>query len=248
LHATDRDKAGQATPPLADGVMTVRDCACWPPPHDAEQTPNAPNSLTTQSTTGGGHSCALQRSICVRGGQAAPPKAGDVTTVRVDVTEPPPHALSHMPSTKALTTQSTGHGCSLHFWVCVKAGQAAPPLAVGVTTVATAVCVPPPHVAEHVENAPNALMTQLTGHGCELHVCVCTKTGQAAPPLAADVNTDRVDVCTPDPHGVEHAPYGDHSLTTQSTTHFWLLHSTVEVKAGQAAPPKAAGVTTDTVT
>ena len=55
-----------------------------------------------------------------------------------------------------------------------------------------AVWVPPPQVTLH---SLQAEMTQSTGHGCELHGCVRVRAGQAAPPLAAGVNTVAVEIC-----------------------------------------------------
>ena len=48
--------------------------------------------------------------FCSRVGQAAPPLAAAVVTVRVDVCEPPPHTLEQAENEDhADTTQSTGH-------------------------------------------------------------------------------------------------------------------------------------------
>ena len=86
--------------------------------------------------------------------------------IRVDVATPPPHGTLHWPhALHGPTWQSTGHGCELHAWVMVVAGQAAPPWATGVTTLAVCDCVPPPHGTEQGPNADQALMTQSTGQG-----------------------------------------------------------------------------------
>ena len=44
-------------------------------------------------------------------------------------------------------------------------GHALPPKAAGVTTVATSICTPPPHEAEHWPTGAGALKTQSTGAG-----------------------------------------------------------------------------------
>jgi len=89
--------------------------------------------------------------------------------------------------------------------------------------------MPPPHEAEHGDHVRlHALTTQSTGHACVLHACVCSSAGQAAPPLAAAVTTERVLVETPPPHEAEQGDHVRlHALTTQSTGHGCVLHAMV---------------------
>ncbi len=46
----------------------------------------------------------------------------------------------------------------------------------------------------------------------------------------------------PLPHVAEHAPASTHLDTTHGTGHFSVLQARVLTNAGQAAPPRAAGV------
>jgi len=49
-----------------------------------------------------------------------------------------------------------------------KTSHALPPNAAGVKTLRDSVCLPPPHAAEHTDQADHADKTQSTGHGCVL--------------------------------------------------------------------------------
>jgi hypothetical protein len=89
-------------------------------------------------------------------------------------------------------------------------------------------------------------------HACVLHDSDFTSSdaaGHSLPPFADDFRIRFVNVCRPPPHGLEHAPDGMNSLTTQSTGtgHACVLHASVctwSSAAGHAAPPHDAGVTT----
>jgi len=104
-------------------------------------------------------------------------------------------------------------------------------------------CVPVPHVFEHVDQAP---VIQF-GHICVLHACDCVNTGHAAPPFADPVVIDRVCVCMPPPHFLEHVDHADQAVTTQLTGHACVLHACCCDKVGHAAPPWAALTTTERV-
>jgi len=84
LHGTFCVRAGQAAPPFAACLVTVRLWGFVPVvPHAvAEQLPESDHPETWQST---GHGGALHGTLCVRDGQAAPPFAAGVVTVRVCV-------------------------------------------------------------------------------------------------------------------------------------------------------------------
>lgn len=164
----------------------------------------------------------------VKSPHTLPPLAGAVTIERVDVCVPPPHAREQAPKPdQSPTTQSTtggGHTSVLHACTLASAGHAAPPNAAGVTMVAVAVCVPPPHCWLQVENAEKAEITQSTGQGWELQGCTWTNTGHAAPPYSAVLNTVRDCCCSPWPHVFEHADQPDHADTMQSTGQGPTLH------------------------
>jgi hypothetical protein len=59
----------------------------------------------------------------------------------------------------------------LHAWLSISAGQAMPPFAAGVVTVRVRVWVPPPQVAEQVDQSLQGLTAQSTaiGHAWVLH-------------------------------------------------------------------------------
>jgi sulfur relay (sulfurtransferase) complex TusBCD TusD component (DsrE family) len=107
----------------------------------------------------------------VSDGQAAPNLSGSVLIPLVRVVVPPPHVAEQVDHADQLSsnTQSTGHGVVLQFSVSnrsgsVTAGQAAPPLAGGVLIPLVLVLVPPPHVAEQVDQADQlSSNTQSTG-------------------------------------------------------------------------------------
>lgn len=78
------------------------------------------------------------------------------------------------------------------------------------THVTERVCVPPPHMTEHV---PNALLTHWYVHGCTEQLCDvagfgpapahCTSVAAVIEPSSRHVT---VLVCVPGPHTVEHVP------------------------------------------
>jgi hypothetical protein len=237
-------------PPLAAGVVTVRVRVWVPPPQVAEQVDQSLQGLTAQST-GIGHAWVLHVWVSVSAGQAIPPLAGWVVTVRVRVCIPPPQAAEQADqSLQGLTAQSTGttHAWVLQSWLSVRAGQAIPPLAAGVTTVRVRCWVPPPQVFEQVVQALQALTTQSTGAGQAwvLHGCITLSAGQAIPPLAAGVTTARVRAWVPPPQVLLQVDQSVHGPTTQSTgtTHAWVLQSWLSVRAGHAFPAFWAGTVT----
>jgi hypothetical protein len=105
--------------------VIVRVCVCTPPPHVLEQADQADHSETPQSI---GHAAVLHAWFWFKAGQAVPPLAADVTTVRVWVCEPPPQRVEHADhADHSLTTQLTGHGIVLQSCFCSNSGQALPP-------------------------------------------------------------------------------------------------------------------------
>ena len=96
-----------------------------PPPHDLVQVDQALHMEIWQSTA---QAWVLHAEVAVMAGQAAPPNAMEVCTTRARVSVPPPQACEQTPrSTQALTSQSTGHLCVLHWRDSESMGQALPP-------------------------------------------------------------------------------------------------------------------------
>ncbi len=77
--------------------------------------------------------------------------------------------------------------------------------------------VPLPQVLVQVDQVDHASTTQSTGHGCELQDDVSLVMGQAAPPNAGVVTTERARVVEPVPHVREQVDHGAHADSTQST-------------------------------
>lgn len=211
-------------PPFDAGVFTVRVRLCVPPPQVFEHVPNALQSFHSQST-GTGHACSLHAWLSLVGpSHSMPPPEAGVFTVRVRVWVPPPHVFEHVPNAlQSFQTQSTGmgHACSLQAWLSlVGPSHALPPLDAGVFTVRVRVCVPPPHIFEHVPNAVQSFQTQSTGgvHAASLQALVSLSAGQAAPPLAGCVMMVRVRDWVPPPHSTEHPCHSPKALTLQSMT------------------------------
>ena len=92
LHDVELDKFGHASPPFAGDVVTVRVRVICPPPHDTEHEPQALHADTAQSI---GQLPALHDVESVSDGQALPPLAGAVVTVRVRDLLPLPHVVEH---------------------------------------------------------------------------------------------------------------------------------------------------------
>ena len=108
--------------------------------------------------------------------------------------------------------------------------------------------MPEPHDFVHVDadHSVHSPTTQSTGQAWVLQACVSDRAGHAAPPNAAGVTTTRERDWMPEPHDFEHvdADHSVHSPTTQSRGQAWVLQACVSDRAGHAAPPYAAGVTT----
>lgn len=106
LHAADSVSAGQAVPPFDASVTTVRECVIAPPPHVAEQGPNASHWETMHET---GHACVLHGSCSRRSGHGSPNICA-WTTERVRYLKPALHGAVHPDqAVHSDTSQSTGH-------------------------------------------------------------------------------------------------------------------------------------------
>jgi len=78
------------------------------------------------------------------------------------------------------------------------------------------VWVPPPHLAEHSDQAP---ATQL-GQACVEHAWDRVRRGQPKPPYCGCTVTEREANCEPPPHMTEQAPQSVHSVTWQFMGHW----------------------------
>ena len=56
------------------------------------------------------------------------------------------------------------------------------------------------HVALHAPHVPQSVVVQSIGHNCVLHARVSLNSGQATPPLATPVTTERERVLVPPLH------------------------------------------------
>jgi len=202
-----------------------------------------------------GHAWELHACVSAKAGQIEPPYAGDVTTARRRVVEPPPHVaeqvdqLDHAP-----TSQLIGHAAVLQPCTIVNDGHGVFSGSVGCcVTVRVAVWLPPPHLAEHSENCDHADTWQPCtgaggggggGHRAAQHNCCSVNDGHAAPPFLESVTIDRDRRWVPPPHEAEQTDHAVHSETTQSTAHACVLHACSRFVSGHAAPPFDAGVVT----
>ena len=215
-HAPTSVRLPHCTPPCWAAVSTLRLRVLVPVAHVTVHGEYAPQADITQST---GQGCSLQDRTWSKAGHAAPPWSGGVVTFLDRVCVPLPQLWVHGDqSLKTDTTQSTGHGCSLHGFVSFKAGHATPPLAAAVVITRCRILEPPPHDWLHVELAPQSETTQSTGQSCSLQSRLCCSTGHALPPLVAFSCTLRNRVCVPPPQLWVHVVQAENSDTSQSWT------------------------------
>lgn len=163
------DSAGQ---PSCWVLMTLRVLWYTPvSPQVAEQSVQLDQAETVQ---GSGHGVLLQNSICISRGQALPPCAGWVFTLRLRNWWPwSPHVSEHaVQSVHEVTSQSTGQALpplvGEQNLSSVSGGQVLPPCAASVITLRVRTWVPTtpsvPHVMLHVGQLPHSDTLQSTGH------------------------------------------------------------------------------------
>ena len=104
--------------------------------------------------------------------------------------------------------------------------------------------LPLPHECEHAPHAPNASMTQSTGHAAALHDLDSPMCGHSAPPCSAATSCDRLRLDTPPPHDFEHVLHAPNELTMQSDGQLWALQDCDEPSDGHALPPMKVDVVT----
>merc|ERR1719313_1276106 len=103
LHGSVSVVSPQRTPPCWGVRVTLRVRSFTPPPQSALQVLH-PLHISISQSMGQGKSLHV-RSM-VRGGQAAPPYAGWMLTLRLRSCMPTPHVTVHSPGTQSLTSQS----------------------------------------------------------------------------------------------------------------------------------------------
>jgi hypothetical protein len=239
LHPCDSSSTGQATPPSAGCVVTVRERVCEPVPHDLVQLDHAskpPQAETTQST---GQATELHARVSLEAAHATPPLDTGVATGRErtwvpvlpQLTEQAPHAP------QVPIVQSTGHSAVPHACVSESAGHTIPPYTLAMFMLRERPCDPVPHVLEQEPQLPHDDTTQSIGQACVLHGCTADVAGQSTPPCAAAVVTVRTRVCTPLPQVCEQKPHAAHADIVQSTGQGSGLQASEASSAGHVAPP-----------
>ena len=104
-------RLAHVAPPCCVAVAMERERVCAPPPHDAVQSPQALQPVTTQSI---GQAWVLHSRVSDACAQATPPCCDAVVTERVRIWLPVPHVSEHeVQPLHAVWTQSTGHAASL---------------------------------------------------------------------------------------------------------------------------------------
>ena len=141
-----------------------------------------------------GQGVSLHDCVSCSAGHVKPPCRACVTTDRLRVRVPLEQDLVHaVQLLHVATSQCTGQGPSVQLCVSLSEGHAIPPFCTAVVMDLARVCVPPvPHVRLQSLNVPHPETAQSTAHACELHVALCSKTWQVAPPCAAAVTTLRL--------------------------------------------------------
>mmetsp|Transcript_20017 Transcript_20017/g.63761 ORF Transcript_20017/g.63761 Transcript_20017/m.63761 type:complete len:1124 (-) Transcript_20017:3855-7226(-) len=164
-----------------------------------------------------------------------------------------PSATSSAPASTAspvsLASPPAPHAAELHTRSCFSSGHLSAPAPMGIcTTCLHRICMPPPHLALHEDQADQAETVHgVGGQACMLHSCTCRSTGHAAPPCSAGVSTSRVRACTPPPHGALQLPHAPHSPTSQSTAHGCSLHTCSSSVVGHSLPPSLGRTSTSRV-
>ena len=214
--------------------MAERVLAQRPPPQFSEHlVPSQPQGETLQSM---GQPKVLQVVVETRVGQPRPPKAAAVRTERVLVLVPVPQDLVQEPYlVQAETLQSTGQAWRLQVRSCSE-GHSSPPWAAAVFTTKVRDWTPVPQDLEQAVQAFQ-VSTQSMGQGWVLQSRRDQGVGQARPPWAARLTTERVLDWTPPPHFSVQVFQADHMETLQSMGHAKVLQVVVALRVAQRTPP-----------
>jgi hypothetical protein len=218
--------AGQSAPPHDCCMVTERLRRRVPVPHVCEHALHCDQSLTEQSCGQQPVLHACESLIC--DDEHVPPHDSGVIE-RVRVCEPPPHVVEHaLHADHAPITQLTGQQPVLQDCICDVCDSLHEPPHVAGLMVRERVLLPPPHIAEHVDQLDHAPTTQLAGQHAGVHGCDSIRfdcSGQTPPFLAGDVMV-RVRVAVPVPQVTEQ-DHVVHCDTTQFTGHAFVLHARV---------------------
>lgn len=243
LHCICEIEAGQAAPLWAAATTMLRERLADPPPQLLVQLDHALHSDMAQSIAQ--VAIPVQSRVSLWSRQGAPPYCAVWSTVlyrSCGGNEDPSgrHAAGHcVQSDQGLRTQSMGHACTLQLSVSTIGGHATPPCALGIDTLRSRTCCPPPHTAPHVDQSVQSDTSQLTGQGFSPHESLCVKGGHTAPPFCGAVTTLRSCIVKPPPHVALHSVGLPHADTTQSTAHGPLPHASASFRSGHTAPPNA---------
>ena len=115
------------------------------------------------------------------------------------------------------TLQSTGQAKVLQVVVWRSDGQAAPPCWTALMTDLVRNLVPVPQVLEQAPKADQPESLQSMGQAKVLQLGCSRRWGQATPPKAVEVMTERVLVLVPVPQVLVQADQADQAETLQST-------------------------------
>ena len=161
----------------------------------AEKADQQPESLQSM-----GQAKGMQVVVETRVGQPRPPKAvAAVRTERVLVLDPVPHDLVQAPYlVQAETLQSTGQAWQLQTRSCSE-GHSSPPWEAAVFTTKVRDWTPVPQDLEQAVQAFH-VSTQSMGQGWVLQSRRDQGVGQARPPWAGRLTTERVLDWRPPPH------------------------------------------------
>jgi hypothetical protein len=247
-HATSlqeavSESAAQPTPPFDTGVTTVRLRDMVPSPHDTVHDDHCCQLETTQST---GHASVLHDTVSWSSGQEKPPWSLWVTTERERLFVPLPQDLVQAEyAEKALRTQCTGHGPSVHTCISLRLPQMRPPWAAGVVTVRVRDCVPEPHVTEQLPHESHSVVSQSTAQAWVLHAMVSLMAGHTTPPKAGATSWVRVRPDEPEPHDALHADHAVKPEVWQSIGHAERLQWRTSFSCGHSWPPEASSRVTE---
>jgi len=176
LQERDSCRRGQTYPPCAACAVTLRVRCSDPAPHVLLQAVQLLHLVVSQWI---GHGPSLQGCPSSSSGHPMPPKPAPPTTERLRVCRPRPHETEHsLQSLKFDTSQSIGHGCTLHDWSDVRVGHALPPWREAVVTVRLRLCTPVPQLVVHVDHCSQVEVAQSTGHAPSAQDLVSASSGQ----------------------------------------------------------------------
>ena len=174
-------RLGQLVPLCAAGVSMSRNLVCIPVPHTAVQVPHASHSVTAQCT---GQGLVLQRSTSRNTSGHGSPRCMGCTVTRRSCRCVPwgPHDELHsVQGDHSLTSQSMGHGCTLHGRVLLSGGHSRPPWLLAMLMSRYMYCTPPPQDMLHGFQSDHSETKQSTGHGLGLQEPSLVRVGHAVP-------------------------------------------------------------------